>query len=94
MNSNDSAYNKSILGRKRNLENIRQTTLSLKKTDSSHFSSSNINKINDFSSPKLTKDLSNFYNMERSICISCVKTKNKKYPTNNFIPCIPFSISS
>ena len=94
LNYNESAYNKSILGRKRNLENIRQTTISQNNTDPIHFSSSNLNKINDFSAPKLTKELSNFYNMERSICFSCVKAKNKKYPTNEFIPCIPSSISS
>ena len=94
MYSNDSAYNKSILGRKRNLENIRQTTISKKNSDSSHFSSSNLNKKHDFSAPKFHKELSQFYNMERYICISCVKTKNKKYSTNEFIPCIPSSISS
>ena len=82
-----------MLSRKRNLENIRRTTAS-KNPDSSHFSSSISNNKKDFSLPKLTKEFSNFYNMERSICFSCVKTKHKKYPTNEFIPCIPSFISS
>ena len=77
-----------MLGKKRNLENIRQ---SINKLDSSHFSSSNC--LLSWEVLK-GKELSNLYNMERSICFSCVKTKNKKYPTNKFIPCIPFPISS
>ena len=82
-----------MLGRKRNLENIRQETssnINLELNDSS----SNLNKNKSFSAPKITKELINLYNMKRSICMSCVKTKNKKYPTNKFIPCFPISISS
>ena len=92
-NSNDLITNKSMLGRKRNLENIRQETssnINLELNDSS----SNLNKNKSFSAPKITKELINLYNMKRSICMSCVKTKNKKYPTNKFIPCFPISISS
>ena len=84
-----------MLGKKRNLENIRQTSSSKNNLEINHSNSySDSNKINNFSGPKITKELSNLYNMERSICFSCVKTKNKKYQTNKFIPCIPFTISS
>ena len=84
-----------MLGKKRNLENIRQTTSFKNNLEIYHStSSSDPNKISNFAGQKITKELSNLYNMERSICFSCVKTKNKKYQTNKFIPCIPFSISS
>ena len=94
-NTNDSLINKTMLGKKRNLENIRQTTSFKNNLEIYHStSSSEPNKISNFAGQKITKELSNLYNMERSICFSCVKTKNKKYQTNKFIPCIPFSISS
>ena len=94
-NTNDSLINKTMLGKKRNLENIRQTTSFKNNLEIYHStSSSDPNKISNFAGQKITKELSNLYNMERSICFSCVKTKNKKYQTNKFIPCIPFSISS
>ena len=83
-----------MLGRKRNLENIRQETSSKINLELNDFSSSNLNKNKNFSAPKITKELYNLYNMERSICISCYKKKNIKYPTNKIIPCFPFFASS
>ena len=81
-----------MLGKKRNSENIRQTASSKNILDTNHFSHSN--KIKNCAEPKITKDLSSLYNMERSICLSCVRTKNKKYQSNKYIPCVPFSNSS
>ena len=92
VNSNETQTNKTMLGKKRNFENFRQTTFSDNNTEISTYSDSN--KINNLAGSKITKDIFNLYNQERSICFSCVKTKNKKYQTNKFIPCIPFSISS
>ena len=92
--SDELTTNKSMLGRKRKLENIRQETSSKINLELNDFSSSNLNKNKNFSAPKITKELSNLYNMERSICISCVKKKNIKYPTNKIIPCFPFFASS
>lgn len=43
-----------------------------------------------FDKSMLTKDLLCFYNMSRSVSMSFVKTSKKKYPTNSFIPCLPF----
>ena len=83
-----------MLGRKRNLENIRQETSSNINLELKNFSSSNLNKKKSVSAPKITKDLVSLYNMERSICMNCVKKKNNKYPTNTIIPCFPFSIPS
>ena len=82
-----------MLGKKRNLENIRQTTSSKNSLEIIHSTHSD-SKINNFAGPKITKELFSLYNMERYICFSCVETKNKKYQTNKFIPCIPFPISS
>ena len=78
-----------MLGKKRNSENIRQTSSN---NDTNIFSHSNI--IKNCAEPKITKDLSSLYNMERSICLSCVRRKNKKYQKNKYIPCVPFSNSS
>ena len=83
-----------MLGKKRNLENIRQKTISKSNLDTSHLPSSNPKKKSILSPPKITKELNNLYNMQRSICLSCIKAKNKKYSTNTFIPCIPFDILS
>ena len=95
INSNDPLTNKTMLGKKRNLENIRQTTSSKNNLELYHSTSySDSNKINNSTGTKITKELSNLYNMERSICISCVKKKNIKYPTNKIIPCFPFFASS
>ena len=79
-----------MLGKKRNLENIRQSTSSQNNLDI--YSHSKKLKTSSEKTPK--ELLSMLYNMERSICMSCVKTKNKKYLTNKNIPCIPFSNSS
>ena len=83
-----------MIGRKRYSENIRQDASFKNNLALSTFSSSNLNLKKSSSEPKITKEISNLYNMERSICYNCVKTKNKKYTTNKFIPCIPFPISS
>ena len=91
--TNEQSIPKFILGKKRKLEKNRPSSCK-KNSDSINFSSSNLNNKKSFVAPKITKDLYNFYNMERSICMSCVKTKNKKYQTNSFIPCLPFPNSS
>ena len=81
-----------MLGKKRNFENFRQKQTSQNNVDSNHFSSNQKNNI--ITVPKISKKLTHLYNMKRSICLTCAKPKNKKYSTNNFIPCIPFPISS
>ena len=83
-----------MLGKKRSLDNPRQITSSKNNLDIFHPSRSNSLKKSNFVKPKTIKEFSHLYNMERSICISCVKAKNKKYPTNKIIPCIPFQITS
>ena len=88
---NEPSIQKALLGKKRHLENFRQPTSN--NLDTNTFPSSDSNK-KSFGVKKITKELTNLYNMERSICLSCVKTKNKKYPTNKIIPCIPFSNQS
>ena len=92
--SSERSVLKSLLGKKRKMENIRSSFSFKTNTDSTSFSSSSSNNNKSFLTSPLIKELSNFYNMERSICMSCIKTKNKKYPTNAFIPCLPFSKKS
>ena len=83
-----------MLGKKRYLENIRQSTTSQNNLDINNSYRSHSKKLKT-SSEKTPKELlSMLYNMERSLCMSCVKTKNKKFQTNKIIPCIPFSTSS
>ena len=83
-----------MLGKKRSLENARQITSSKNNLDIYHPSRSNSLKKSNFDQPNPIKEFFHLYNMERSICISCVKARNKKYQTNKIIPCIPFSNSS
>ena len=93
--TNEPSVQKTILGKKRNLENIRQSFPKKIKSETNDFSFHNTNeKKASLSAPKMPQELRQLYNMERSICMSCVKTKNKKYQNNKFIPCIPFSHSS
>ena len=86
-----------MLGKKRlNEDNKKDINKDIKKGMSKKitkifFNSTNVNRINSNESVKITGDLNNYYNMTRSICSFYVQTKNKKYPTNEFIPCIPFS---
>ena len=94
INQNDPTIYKSLLGRKRNLENNRQKTSSKNYLDTNHFSSSKPKIINNITEPKITKEITNLYNIQRSICLKCVKVKNKKYTTNKYIPCISTSASS
>ena len=93
--TNEPSVQKTILGKKRNLENIRQSFRKKVKSEINNFSFHNIiEKKTSLSAPKMPQELLHLYNMERSICMSCVKTKNKKYKNNKYIPCIPFSHSS
>ena len=92
--TNEPSIQKTVLGKKRNLENNRQSFPKKNKTETNNFSFHNTTEKTSLSAPKMLKDLSHLYNMERSICMSCVRTKNKKYPNNKYIPCIPFSYSS
>jgi len=75
------------------LKDDRQPASPKKNLYLSQFSSSKSIQTTNFDGPLKTKDLLRLYNMERSICMNCVKTKNKKYQTNKFIPCISFSSS-
>lgn len=50
-----------------------------------HFEVSHNNNL------KISKDLSSYYNMSRSLSMSCVQFSSKKYSTNSFIPCLPFA---
>ena len=82
-----------MLGKKRYFKVTTKNESS--KSDSNLYKISSFNsKSNNCYSPKINKNLINLYNMERSICLNCVKTKNKKYQTNTYIPCMPFSQSS
>ena len=92
--TNEPSIQKTVLGKKRNLENIRQSFPKNNKTEINNFSFCKANEKTSHSAPKMPRELFELYNMERSICMSCVKTKNKKYQNNKFIPCIPFSYSS
>ena len=93
--TNEPSVQKTILGKKRNLENIRQSFQKKVKSEINNFSFHNTSeKKTSLSAPKIPQELLHLYNMERSICMSCVKTKNKKYKNNKYIPCIPFSHSS
>ena len=84
---------------KNNINNI-DTNNKINTKNSGHYffstnsSALNINKNNSSScnnKKKITEEISSYYNMTRSICLSHVQTKNKKYTKNSFIPCIPFS---
>ena len=93
--TNEPSVQKTVLGKKRNLENILQSSFSKKiKPETNNFSFHNTNeKKSSLSTSKMPQELLQLYNMERSICMSCVKTKNKKYQNNKFIPCIPIPFS-
>ena len=92
--TNEPSVQKTILGKKRNLENIRQSFAKKIKLETNNFSFHNTNeKKTSLSASKKPQELLQLYNMERSICMSCVKTKNKKYQNNKFIPCIPIPFS-
>ena len=92
--TNEPSVQKTILGKKRNLENIRQSFQKKVKSEINNFSFHNKSeKKTSLSAPKMPQELLHLYNMERSICMSCVKTKNKKYQNNKFIPCIPIPFS-
>ena len=82
-----------MLGKKRNLENIRQTTSSQNSLDIYNFSRSHSKKSKTSSDKTPIELLTNLYKMERHICMSYFHPKNKKFPTNKNIPCLPFSTS-
>ena len=76
-----------FLGKKRNFE--------VTKKSSSHLPIIHSSKLFPGKSNNNMRELFHLYNMGRSIFMSCVKTKNKKYDTNKFIPCVhPFLPSS
>ena len=84
-----------MLGKKRYFkDNIKNSPYKKELNDNHSNSFPNINKTNNFDISQKNKELLNLYNMERSICLSCFKTENKKYATNTYIPCMPFSQSS
>ena len=92
--TNEPSVQKTILGKKRNLENFRHSFPKKVKSETNNFSFHKTNEKTSLSASKMPHELLQLYNMERSICMTCVKTKNKKYQNNKYIPCIPFSHSS
>ena len=83
-----------MIGRKRHFEESKSNTSSsinnhIKKSSHSSFRGDKTKRPGTSSTIK--KEIICFYNMKRSTCMNCILSKNKKYPTNTFFPCMPSS---